>query len=58
MAVRTNRSVAKTKRVGVVGNNQVELNWKQPFSTTILESKVSQKFIDIIIRVAVEKHII
>ena len=48
MAVRKNRSVAKTKRVGVVGNNQVELNWKQPFSTTILESKVSQKFLDII----------
>ena len=48
MAVRTNRSVAKTKRVGVVGNNQVELNWKQPFSTTILESKVPQKFLDII----------
>ena len=31
-----------------VSNNQLELNWKQTFSPTILESKVPQKFLDII----------
>ncbi len=48
MVVRKNRKVAKTRRVGVVGNNQIELNWKQTFSPTILESKVPKKFLDIV----------
>ena len=30
------------------GEEQIELSWKQTFSPTILESKVPQKFIDII----------
>jgi hypothetical protein len=34
--------MAKRKR------NTLELNWKQTFSPTILESKVPQKFLDII----------
>ena len=48
MVVRKNRKVAKTRRVGVVGNNQIELNWKQTFSPTILESKVPKRFLDIV----------
>ena len=30
------------------GEEQIELSWKQTFSPTILESRVPQKFLDII----------